>query len=99
MRPTVTLVLGLALVSAGCGLIIYEPQGTGQWTKPEASLQALTLDEYICEVTASELPPTPDPWVGGLVDVARVYIEDARWREAYAKCMIAQGYVRAEATR
>ena len=88
MRPAMTL-LGLLLL-AGC-TTKYDLTGA-DWTKPGTLLQQTTLDEMDCVRDAREAGWTPDLIVGGLVDVARVLIEEGQRSGAYKRCMMAKGY-------
>jgi len=88
MRPAMTLLALLLL--AGC-TTKYDLTGA-DWTKPGALLLQTTQDEMDCVRDAREAGWTPDLIVGGLVDVARVLIEEGQRSGAYKRCMIAKGY-------
>ena len=88
MRPAMALLALLLL--AGC-TTKYDLTGA-DWTKPGTLLQQTTQDEMDCVRDAREAGWTPDLIVGGLVDVARVLIEEGQRSGAYKRCMIAKGY-------
>jgi hypothetical protein len=80
----------VACVLAGCA-----PQfdiGGGVWAKPGTAIQQITLDEMECARTASRAYGTPESFVGGLVDVVRVKIEDTQMTNAFSRCMESKGY-------
>ena len=84
-----TALLALALL-AGC-TTHYDLSGA-DWTKPGTMVQQVTHDEIECVRAAREAGRTPDLVVGGLVDVARIAIEEGQRRGSYARCMTAKGY-------
>jgi hypothetical protein len=80
----------MACVLAGCA-----PQfdiGGGDWTKSGAQIQQTTLDAMECARLASRAYWTPDLFIGGLADVARIYVEDAQMTGAFSRCMESKGY-------
>ena len=82
--------LALAAVLAGCAV---HPDVSGtQWVRPGAMLRDITLDEVDCARRTDEAGATPDLFVGGLVDVVRLAIEDGRHRTAFRQCMADRGY-------
>jgi hypothetical protein len=64
------------------------------WTKPDLDARQFAADEHACYVAAVDVPPTPDLILGGLVDVARIFIQDARESGVYYDCMAKHGYRR-----
>ena len=83
------LAAGLLLL-AGCAP--HFDIGGGEWTKAGSPVQQTTLDEMDCARTASRAYWTPDLVLGGLLDVARVKIEDAQMTSAFSGCMRGKGY-------
>jgi hypothetical protein len=45
-----------------------------------------------CVRVAREAGSTPELWLGGLVDVGRMVVEDRQRGDAYRSCMLAKGY-------
>ena len=88
MRPAMAL-LALALLG-GC-TTKYDLTGS-DWTKPGTLIQQITQDEMECVRDAREAGWTPDLVLGGLVDVARVFIEETQRSGRYRRCMTAKGY-------
>jgi len=88
MRPVIALLALLLL--AGC-TTKYDLIGA-DWTKPGTLTQQTTQDEMDCVRDAREAGWTPDLIVGGVVDVARVVIEEGQRSGAYKRCMVAKGY-------
>lgn len=88
MRPATAFLL-LALLT-GC-TTRYDLSGT-EWTKPGTIFQEITQDEMDCARGAREAGWTPDLVVGGLVDVARVAVEERQRSGSYERCMSAKGY-------
>jgi hypothetical protein len=86
----------LAAAIAAAGLLAgCAPQfdiGGGDWAKSGTQIQQTTLDEMECARLASRAYWTPDLFIGGLVDVARVYVEDAQMTTAFSRCMESKGY-------
>ncbi len=64
------------------------------WTKADLDMRQFAADEHRCYVTAVAMPSSPDLIVGGLVDVARIFIDDASRSSAYYACMARHGYRR-----
>jgi hypothetical protein len=80
----------VAFALAGCA-----PQfdvGGSDWAKSGAGIHQITLDEMECARTASRAYWTPESFVGGLVDVRRVKIEDSQMTSAFSRCMESKGY-------
>jgi hypothetical protein len=88
MRPVIAL---LALLLLGGCYTKYDLVGA-DWTKPGTLLPQTTQDEMDCVRDAREAGWTPDLIVGGVVDVARVLIEEGQRSGAYKRCMVAKGY-------
>jgi hypothetical protein len=84
--------LAVAAVLAGC-TVKYDLSGT-DWSKPNAMIQTVTLDEMDCVRVAREAGYTPELWVGGLVDVGRMTVEEWQRLSAYQRCMNERGYQR-----
>jgi hypothetical protein len=91
MRFALALLALIAL--AGC-TAKYDLAGA-EWAKPGMMHQQVTLDEIDCAREAREAGYTPDLFVGGVVDVARYFIEDRQRYGTYERCMSGRGYVRA----
>ena len=91
-----TLVAALALLAAGCTTLDLDDT----WTKPDASVMLTSRDDWDCrhEVDETSLR-TPDLLVGGLVDVARIVVEERERDRTYARCMQERGYTRTATTR
>jgi hypothetical protein len=84
-----------ALALAACVLVGCAPHFDirgGDWRKPGAQIQEVTLDEMDCARTASRAYWTPESVVGGLADVVRVYVEDGQMVSAFNRCMERKGY-------
>lgn len=79
-----------ALLLAGC-TARFDVDGQA-WTRPQASLPQVTLDEMDCARAASLARSTPETFVGGIADAVRTRIEDAQMSQAFARCMQAKGY-------
>jgi hypothetical protein len=62
------------------------------WAKPSAGVQQVTLDEMDCARAAQGAGRTPDPILGGLVDVVRLVMESAQERATFERCMAGRGY-------
>ena len=88
MRLAMTLLVLTTLT--GC-TVKYDLQGT-DWKKSNTMLPQTTQDEMDCVRDAREAGWTPDLIVGGVVDVARVVIEEGQRSGAYKRCMVAKGY-------
>jgi hypothetical protein len=89
MRLSLALLLAAAAL-AGCSTK-YDLSGA-EWKKPGTLIQTVTLDEMECVRAAREGGYTPELWVGGLVDVARYFIEERQREGAFMSCMLAKGY-------
>jgi hypothetical protein len=64
------------------------------WTKPGLDARQFSVEEHQCYVAAVDMPHTPDLIVGGLVDVARIFVEDGSVSRTYYSCMARLGYRR-----
>lgn len=62
------------------------------WTKPNTSIQQVTLDETECARAAYDAGWTPDLILGGLLDVGRVVVQNGAQIHTYTRCMTKQGY-------
>lgn len=90
MKLVLPLLALLAL--AGCASNL-DVSGTA-WGKPGAQAYQTSLDELECGRGAADAGWTPDLIVGGLVDVARVVVEERARTGSYNGCMTAKGYTR-----
>ena len=86
----------LVLVAAtvlllGCALDL----GGSSWKKSGAMVQQVTADEMKCARQTYEIGYAPDLVVGGLLDVLRLAVNEARLQRAFRSCMTRTGYVRA----
>jgi hypothetical protein len=86
----VVLAVLAALMLTGCATI-HEP---ADWTKPASTMQQITADDVECERVARDAGHTPDLIVGGLVDVARLAVENRQREASYQSCMRSRGYAR-----
>ena len=82
--------MAAGMLLAGCAP--HFDIGGGDWAKPGAQVQQVTLDEMECARTASRAYGTPDLIVGGLVDTVRVKIENGQMSGAFDQCMRTKGY-------
>jgi hypothetical protein len=89
MRAFLVVVAALSLV--GCTLDLW---GT-EWRKQEAMVQEVSLAEVECARKAFEVGPGPDLILGGLLDVARLAIQESRQAAVFDSCMTSAGYQRA----
>jgi hypothetical protein len=89
MRVPLVLLLAAASLT-GC-TVKYDLSGT-EWSKPGALIQTATLDEMECVRGAREAGWTPELWLGGLVDVGRMVVEERQRGGSYHRCMIQKGY-------
>lgn len=86
------IVVMAAALLAGCA---FDLGGTA-WQKPDAMFQQVTAVEIECARRAVEIGPGPDLVLGGLFDVARSAVLEARQTGAFSDCMTAQGYARVQ---
>jgi hypothetical protein len=82
------LVLAAVVALSGC-TTVHDPT---DWKKTAVTTQQLTFDEVECERLSRDIPGTPDLIVGGVVDVARVVIENGQREHLYSQCMREHGY-------
>ena len=66
--------------------------GGGEWTKPDAQFNQITLDEMECARVAVDARPFPDTIVGGLADVVVAKIQDSKMSRDFDHCMSERGY-------
>lgn len=85
----IAFVLTLAALTTGCTTIDLDRT----WTKPEVGVQQMSWDEWQCRREANETPKTPDVFIGGAADAARIAIETEERDLALDRCMQARGYV------
>lgn len=65
------------------------------WSKPGATTQVTTRDDWECRREAyDQVYPSPDMYVGGVVDAVRVVWDDMRSDRTHADCMKARGYAK-----
>jgi len=83
--------LALAIFVHGAGCASVDATGSG-WARPSAGVQEVTLDAIWCARAAEDAGHTPDLILGGVVDVARLVVENAQARRAYERCMSGRGY-------
>jgi len=83
------IALAIGVLGAGCASV--DATGSG-WTRPGAGVQEVTLDAMGCARAAEDAGHTPDLILGGVVDVARLVVENAHERRAYERCMSGRGY-------
>ncbi|OLA95557.1 MAG: hypothetical protein AUH20_05825 [Candidatus Rokubacteria bacterium 13_2_20CM_69_15_2] len=86
----------LVLVAAtvlllGCALDL----SGSAWKKSGAMVQQVTADEMKCARQTYEIGYAPDLVVGGLLDVLRLAVNEARLQRAFRSCMTRTGYARA----
>jgi hypothetical protein len=92
MPRRVALALGLLL--AGC-TPAFDISGR-DWTKPNVSINQVTLDQTECARKAFESGDTPDLLLGGLLDVGRLLVENSIQAGTYRGCLKDLGYERRE---
>lgn len=91
------LALALTVVAVLTGCAVHPDVGGTQWTRPGAMLQDVTLDEVDCARQTHDAADTPDLVLGGVLDVARLVIEDGQRRTSFHRCMVDRGYRPADA--
>jgi hypothetical protein len=84
------IVVVAAALLAGCALDL----GGTEWKKSGAMFHEVTAVEIQCARTAFETIVGPDLLLGGLFDVGRTAVFEARQASAFSDCMSAQGYAR-----
>ena len=91
-----TLIAALAVLAAGCTTLDLDDV----WTKPDASVMLTSRDDWDCRHEVDQTAPrTPDLFVGGLVDLGRIVVEERERDRTYARCMEARGYRRTTTTK
>jgi hypothetical protein len=80
------------LVLAGCAPA-FDVAGR-ESTKPQASIQQVTLDETECARQAWAAGWTPDLVLGGVIDVGRLVVERGVQAATYRGCLTDRGYRR-----
>lgn len=86
------IVVVAAALLAGCALGL----GGTEWKKPDAMFQQVTAVEIECARAALAIGPGLDLVLGGLFDVGRTALLEARQAGAFSDCMTAQGYARVQ---
>lgn len=89
MRAFAAPLAALVLLT-GCTLDL---RGT-EWKKPGAMFQEVSLVEVECARKAFEIGPGPDLILGGLLDVARIAVQESQQADAFSNCMTSAGYQR-----
>jgi len=84
-------VLALAVIVGGCAAEL-DVSGA-KWKKEGTTSNQITLDETDCARGALDAGMTPDPFIGGLVDLVRNAIREGGREGAYEKCMRDRGYM------
>lgn len=82
------LALAAVVALSGC-TTIHDPS---DWTRPALTVQQVTFDDMECERQSRDIPGTPDPIVGGIVDIPRIVIENGQREHIYTRCMKDRGY-------
>ena len=86
------LVAAAAVLLAGCALDL---SGTAR-KKPDAMFQQVTAAEMECARQTYEIGYGPDLVLGGLLDVLRLSVTEARLQLAFSSCLARAGYARAQ---
>jgi hypothetical protein len=86
------VLVAAAVLLAGCATI--DLSGSA-WKKSGAIIQQVTANEIECARRTYEIGYAPDLVVGGLLDVLRLAVNEARLRSAFSSCMTRAGYARA----
>lgn len=89
MRMLVCL-MAVAVLLTGC---VLDLRGT-EWKKSGAMFQEVSAVEVQCARQAFEIGPGPDLILGGLLDVGRIAVHEARQANAFSDCMKTAGYER-----
>ena len=79
-----------AMCLAGCAPA-FDVAGR-DWAKPGTSIQQVTLDETNCARDAYMAGWTPDLVLGGVLDVARIVVQNSAQSGSYRRCMRQRGY-------
>jgi hypothetical protein len=85
------LALLVAVASLAACTTKYDLSGA-DWQKPGAMIQTVTFDEMECVRVARDAGDTYEMWVGGLVDVGRMVVEERLRAAAFRRCMLERGY-------
>ncbi len=85
------VLVAAAVLLAGCAMDL----SGSAWKKSGAMFQQVTADEMKCARQTYEIGYAPDLVVGGLLDVLRLAVNEARLQSAFSSCMTRTGYVRA----
>jgi hypothetical protein len=85
------VLVAVAVLLAGCALDL----SGSAWKKSGANFQQVTADEMECARQTYEIGYAPDLVVGGLLDVLRLAVNEARMQRAFSSCMTRTGYARA----
>ena len=86
----------LALALFGGCTAAFDVAGI-EWTRPDTSYSQITLDQTECARAAYEAGATPDLLLGGLLDAARLAVENGAQANSFRDCLTARGYQRVEA--
>ena len=82
--------LAVAVLLSGC---VLDLRGT-EWQKPGGMSPEVSLVETECARNAFLIGPGPDLILGGLLDVARLAVQESRQSGAFSDCMKQAGYER-----
>jgi len=85
------VLVAAAVLLAGCAMDL----SGSAWKKSGAMFQQVTADEMECARQTYEIGYAPDLVVGGLLDVLRLAVNEARLQSAFRSCMTRTGYARA----
>ena len=80
--------LAVVMLLSGC---VLDLRGT-EWKKSGAMFQEVSLVETACARNAFLIGPGPDLILGGLLDVGRLAVQEARQASAFSDCMKQAGY-------
>lgn len=86
------VIVAAAALLAGCALDV----GGKEWKKPDAMYQQVTAAGMECARKTFEIGPGFDLVLGGMFDVVRTVVLEARQAGAFKSCMTAQGYASAD---
>ena len=84
------LVLSAAVLVAGCAVDLE----AAKWQKAQTMSQQVTAVEQECARQAFQIGPGWDLVLGGMFDVVRFGVLEARQAGAFGGCMTAQGFAR-----
>ncbi len=85
------VLVAAAVLLAGCAMDL----SGSAWKKSGAMFQQVTAGEMECARQTYEIGYAPDLVVGGLLDVLRLAVNEARLQRAFRSCMTRTGYARA----